>query len=86
MMGGAPDVRADVFTIGVLAYQMVTGTLPFRAASLPELIGRMLQVKPAPPGRNVPAAAADAILKAIDSVPASRFESADQFARAIRID
>ena len=26
LMGGAPNARADVFTIGVLAYQMVTGT------------------------------------------------------------
>ena len=43
LMGGAPDPRADVFTIGVVAYQMVTGRLPFRAAILPELIGQMLQ-------------------------------------------
>ena len=33
LMGGAPSVRADVFTIGVLAYQMVTGRMPFRASS-----------------------------------------------------
>ena len=49
LMGGAPNARADVFTIGVLAYQMVTGKLPFKAASLPELMGQMLQAKPAPP-------------------------------------
>ena len=36
LMGGAPNVRADVFTIGVLAYEMVTGRQPFRAASVPE--------------------------------------------------
>jgi serine/threonine protein kinase len=82
MMGGAPDARADVFTIGVLAYQMVTGTLPFRAASLPELIGQMLQVKPAAPGPDIPAAASAAILKAINGVAANRFASADEFAAA----
>ena len=32
-----------MFTLGVLVYQMMTGVLPFRAATLPELIGQMLQ-------------------------------------------
>jgi serine/threonine protein kinase len=82
LMGGAPNAAADVFTIGVLAYQMVTGAVPFKAVSPPELIGRMLQAKPAPPA-GVPDAAAAAIIKAIDSVPANRFESADAFARAL---
>ena len=54
LMGGAPNARADVFTIGVLAYQMVTGRLPFQAPSLPELIGQMLQAKPAPPPQVSP--------------------------------
>ena len=85
LMGGAPNVRADVFTIGVLAYQMVTGTMPFRAPSLPELLGQMLQVRPPSPAAlnaSVPAAAGAAILRAIDGVAASRFESAGQFAAA----
>ena len=83
LMGFAPNARADVFTIGVLAYQMVTASLPFKAASLPELIGQALQTKPSPPQGDLPDAARDAIMKAIDSVPANRFESADAFARAI---
>lgn len=83
LMGGAPNPRADVFTIGVLAYQMVTGVVPFKAPSLPELIGQMLQTKPAAPSSDVPVAARDAILRAIDSMPANRFESAEAFARAL---
>ena len=82
LMGAAPNPRADVFTIGVIAYQLVTGDLPFKASSIPQLIGQMLQVKPAPP-LTIPGAARDAILKAIDSAPASRFESADAFASAL---
>jgi serine/threonine protein kinase len=82
LMGGAPNAAADVFTIGVLAYQLVTGDVPFRAASLPELIGQMLQTRPALPAA-LPDAAATAIMKAIESMPANRFDSADAFARAL---
>ncbi len=82
MMGGAPNARADVFTIGVLAYQMVTGDVPFKAGSLPELLGQMLQARPAPPAA-LPDAARDALMKAIDGTAANRFESADAFARAL---
>jgi serine/threonine protein kinase len=86
LMGGAPNARADVFTVGVLAYQMVTGRLPFTAPSLPELLGQMLQAKPAPPSAvapGVPDAVSAAILRAIDGSAANRFDSADEFARAL---
>ena len=82
-MGAAPNPRADVFTIGVIAYQMLTGQLPYKAASLPELIGQMLHATPAALPDDVPAAARIAILKAIESNPANRFESASQFAHSL---
>ncbi len=82
LMGGSPNPRADLFTIGVLAYHLVTGQMPFSAPSLPELIGQMLQTKPVPPAA-IADAARDAIMKAIDCAPANRFDSADAFARAL---
>jgi serine/threonine protein kinase len=87
LMGGAPSARSDVFTMGVLAYQMTTGTLPFKAASLPELMGQMLQAKPAAPtmmAGGLPTEVSDAILRAIDGMAMNRFEGAEQFAAALR--
>jgi serine/threonine-protein kinase len=86
LMGHAPDVQADIFTMGVLAYQMATGRLPYRAASLPELLGQMLQTTPTPPAvhmAEVPAAASEAILRALAADPAARFERASELANAL---
>jgi len=87
MMGGAPDARADVFTVGVLAYEMVTGRQPFQAPSLPQLLGRMLQGQPEPPAAlapALPAAVSEAIMRAIAGVAANRFASAGELAEAFR--
>jgi len=50
---------------------------------LPELIGQMLQSQPAPPRQEMPDAARAAILRAIDSAPQQRFESAAAMMAAI---
>jgi serine/threonine-protein kinase len=86
LMGGAPDRRADVFTMGVLAYQMATGRLPYRAASLPELLGQMLQgTAPAPTSLNadIPQSASDALLNAVSGSAAARVGSARDLAAAL---
>jgi serine/threonine-protein kinase len=82
LMGGAPNACADVFTIAVLGYEMVSGKVPFKAESAPELIGQMLQTKPAAP-TGIPESASAAIMKALESMPANRYEFAESFARAL---
>jgi serine/threonine-protein kinase len=86
LMGRAPDARADVFTMGVLAYQMLTGTLPYRAVSMPELLGQMLQTCPPSPTSfdpQVPAGASTAILRAVAADAAARFDSVRDLAAAL---
>jgi hypothetical protein len=51
LTGQNADVRSDVFTMGVLAYEMATATLPFVGASMPALLGAMLRG-----GRRIPRA------------------------------
>ena len=43
------DGRSDLFSLGVVLYQSLTGQQPFRAASLPSLTHKILHVDPAPP-------------------------------------
>ena len=78
LTGRAPDARTDLFTLGVLAYQLVTGRLPYQAPSLPELIGQMLATVPtAPAPDQAPAAAAAAILRCLAATPDARGTLAD---------
>jgi serine/threonine protein kinase len=86
LMGRAPDARADVFTMGVLAYEMATGLLPYRAPTMPELLGQMLQATPSPPASlnaGMPQACSDAILRAVSGQAAARFERARDLAAAL---
>lgn len=86
LTGGTVDVRSDVFTLGVVAYEMATGQLPYDGRSMPELLGRMLAGAPADPrvaAPDLPEAAAAAILRALRPKPEERFATAKEFATAL---
>ena len=78
LTGRPPDPRADLFTVGAIATYLVTGRPPFRAASLPELIGEMLQPQtPVALPAEVPPRAAEAIIRCLSAQPAARGTLAD---------
>ena len=86
LTGQNADVRSDVFTMGVLAYEMATATLPFDGASMPALLGAMLRGNPADPRGaqpSLPSSAGTAILKALASAPEARYLTAKQMADAL---
>jgi serine/threonine-protein kinase len=86
LTGQNADVRSDVFTMGVLAYEMATATLPFVGGSMPALLGAMLRGRPADPRvaqPTLPEAAAAAILKALSPAPEDRCQTAKAFAASV---
>jgi serine/threonine protein kinase len=86
MTGRSADVRSDVFTMGVLAYEMATATLPYDGASMPELLGNMLRGEPAAPRTrqpSMPASASAALLRAMRPAPTDRFATAQEFGLAL---
>jgi serine/threonine protein kinase len=86
LTGRNADVRSDVFTMGVLAYEMATATLPYDGGSMQELLGAMLRGEPADPSvkqPTLPPASAAAILRALKPSSTDRFATAQEFGEAL---
>jgi serine/threonine-protein kinase len=81
---GAADVdgRADLYSLGVVFYQAVTGKLPFEAASQFDLMLAHVNQTPRPPMElrpDLPALVDEVIRKALAKDPADRFHTATEF-------
>src|SRR6476620_6448880 len=82
------DARSDVYSLASVLYEMLAGEAPYTGATTQALIVKRL-TEPPPSIRalrsNVPEATDDAIRKALAPVPADRFASAAEFARALTL-
>lgn len=84
--GNTADGRADVYSLGVVAYQMLTGTTPFKGPTVGAILLQHLSKTPAPPSsvRTDLSAEVDAVvLRAVAKQPSDRYASAVEFARAL---
>jgi hypothetical protein len=85
MSGEVVDERADVYALGVILYEMLTGTQPTGGATPSEIVSRRLRVDPRPPSRLVaigPALNA-LVLRALARDPARRVRRAADLGAAL---
>lgn len=77
----------DHYALGVIAYEMLTGTLPFVADTLPKLIDQIAHLPPASPRSLCPELSADmeaVLLRQLAKKPGARYASAGAFVEALR--
>ena len=85
-MARRPGPRADLYALGVVTYQLISGRLPYEADSLTELALKQQQEEPAMLDTLVAAVTpelADAVAIALALDPRDRYESAREMGRAI---
>ena len=78
----------DVYALGVVLYQFLTGRLPYEGSSLAELAVRQQNEKPLPPdtyNSEVPETLGAAVLRALEGDPNRRYASADELAAGLRL-
>jgi hypothetical protein len=72
--GADPDERSEVFSVGVLAYELLAGKPPYTATSLDALFQQILDRKP-PPLDGVPDAVTTIVMRALEKDAAARYPS-----------
>jgi hypothetical protein len=80
------DARSDLYALGVVTYEMLVGEAPFTGPSVQAIVARVLTEEPRSiigQRKAVPDGANYAVLRALEKLPADRFDSAKAFADAL---
>jgi serine/threonine-protein kinase len=85
--GDPMDHRSDIFSVGVVLYELVTGSLLYREENVPALLEKVRKAEIVLPERlrpSVPKSLSQIVMKALEREPAKRFQSAQEMSQALK--
>ena len=88
VMGHEVDGRADLYSLGIILFQMLTAITPFQGETPMQIAAQQLHSQPPSPRRfrqDLPAAAEQVILKALSKRPSDRYANGLELATAFRL-
>ena len=86
ILGEPQNTRSDLFSLGIVLYQMVTGFAPFDGSSVSAVCAQILQAEPMAPSQRNPAVTPELdriILRCLAKSSADRYPTADAFATSL---
>jgi serine/threonine-protein kinase len=84
--GHPVDRRADLYSVGIVLYELLTGQVPFDGEAPIAIAIKQINERPVPPGQlepGIPPALEDVVLRALQKDPARRYQSAEEFIAAL---
>jgi serine/threonine protein kinase len=86
-MGRAVDTRTDVYSLGAVMYEMLTGRKPFQSSDRDQLLQAIAHKAPSSPHEvnpKIPVALSEIVMKAMSKRPDKRFQSAEEMGLKIK--
>lgn len=84
--GRTADARADLYSVGVILYELLTGSVPFDGKTPMQILQQHMTQPPTPPrvvNPQLPSIVEVAVLRALEKDPAKRYQRADEMAQEL---
>lgn len=85
---GTVDCRADIYAVGILGYELLTGSPPFHGRTPQQILGAKLTGRPTPPSRLRPPvgeALSRHLMRCLEERPADRWQTADELLTQLEV-